>query len=446
MDQDKVEGQSNRQAEELNAIFMAMAEIVIFFDSTGQAVRANLAALETLGVDPPGMGQEELLDLFMIRVANGTTLSLSDFPVSRALHGEMVVNERLLLNDKEAKERIFLVSASPVFDQEKISGVVSVWHDVTTREHLLEQLEIEQLRLEAIIEKAPEAILVADNEGRLVLANPAAEKMLVRPLPYRQSIDHLANLKITKPDGTSYSPRELPLVCSALDGELLSNVELLIEVAEGQNKHILASTAPIYDRKGNLNGAVGILQDITLRKRAEDDLRKQAVQSQVLAALSQAFAEAGLDHRELLKTIVSSIRAISGDICAIQLASEDGEWSSIAAFDHPDPDTGLKVMKDSQNLHFVVTEELRNTNQVICLVDASDEDIHALLPAPYRMLSVYFPIRNGLIIPLRAHGRWIGSLGLLRAEMGRRFDMEEHFFYQDLADRAALAIEDSDAL
>src|SRR5690606_10269561 len=120
-----------------------------------------------------------------------------------------------------------------------------------------------------------------------------------------------------------------------LDGTRQTNEELLVILPDGQRRNVLSSTAPIIDRKGNLNGAVAILQDITLRKRAEDELRTQAGRSQMLAALSQAFAETGLKHRDLLETIVREIGGISGDICLIQLVADEGVWTTIEAFFHP---------------------------------------------------------------------------------------------------------------
>ena len=439
-------GEAYRRAEELDTIIMAMSEAVIIFDDQGQAIRANPAALAIYGIDPVGMDRGEMMELLAIRYPDGTPLSVAHLPSERAQHGEAVIGQRLLFTDKEGVERVFLVSASPLFTENGISGVVSVWHDVTDRERLLEQLEIEQSRLETIIKNAPEAILVTDEEGRLVLANPAAERILMRSLPYQKPYEAMGELGICYLDGTTYNPRYLPLTCSALDGSRYNNIELLIRQPDDQQRHVLASTAPIIDRKGNLNGAVGVFQDITLRKRAEEELRTQAARSQMLASLSQAFAEAGLNHGELLDSIVREIGGVSGDICMIQLFTEDGQWASTAAFYHPNEEVqqvGLRALKDElYPATGGVIGQIRATGQAVRLMDVASEDLCQALPAPYHPLLKALNIRNGLFVPLRAHGRWIGGLGMLRS--GERYNMEDQFFYQDLADRAALAIEDAE--
>ena len=129
----------------------------------------------------------------------------------------------------------------------------------------------------------------------MVLGNPAAERVFGRAIPNNLELEELAGLQIKDMDGIPYDPRYLPLTCSALDGELLNNIEMFVEFPDGQIRNLLASTAPIVDRNGNLNGAVGVFQDITDRKQAEEALRQQASRSQLLAGLSKAFAEAGLN-------------------------------------------------------------------------------------------------------------------------------------------------------
>lgn len=438
--------EAQRLSEELSATVTAMTEAVIIFNIEGQAIRANPAALEVFGVDPVGMDQQELLDLLAIRRPDGTPLPVEGLPSERARLGETIKGEHLLFTDKDNQESVFLVSASPLAFGEQTVGVVNVWHDVTDRERLLDQLEIEQSRLRTIIENAPEAILVTDEEGRLVEANPAARRILVRPLPFEQDYEQLAELQICHATGEPYNPRFLPFICSALDGSRHNNVDLLVILPDGQRRNILASTAPIVDRKGNLNGSVAILQDITLRKRTEDELRQQARRSEMLASLSQAFAEAGLKYRELLDTIVREVGAGFGDMCTIHMISPDNQATTLAAFYHPDKLVQREVQANLQEIYFPTTAESGESGVItkaVRLMDVSSYELEENLPTAYHPLLNFLTIQNCLIVPLRAHGRIIGCLGMLRSEIGARFNMEDEFFYQDLADRAALALEDA---
>jgi diguanylate cyclase (GGDEF)-like protein len=441
--------ESNRRAEERDAIIMAMAEAVILFDETGRATKANPAAILLYGFDPVGIRCADLIEALEIRHSDGIPLQLDELPPVRALQGETIIGQLLLLVDGDDNERIVRASASPLFRNWEVSSVVTIWHDVTERERLLEQVEVEQSRLQTFIENAPEAIMVVDEEGGLILWNPAAERMLQQPLPPGKNYEALASLNIRYGDGTPCHPRNLPLICSALDGEWFKNVELSFPLPDGGFCYCLASSAPIVDRYGNLNGAVGILQDITDRKLAEENLRKQASRSQLLATLSQAFAEAGLNFSELLDTITYQVGKVLGDMCVLSLFTEDGQWHYPAAQYFENEVYQEEFRKIAQNARFRphegITGQVFETGQPLMLTDFPLHKFKDFFPKPFHTLLDKLPSAalNGLVVPLRAHGRWIGALTVMRVQAPIRFSKGDQIFLQDLADRAALAIEDA---
>ncbi len=155
------------------------------------------------------------------------------------------------------------------------------------RDQLLLQLEAEQAKLQAIIENAPEAIVVADEESRIILINPVAERLYSRPVPIGEHYSKQAQLMIHYPDGTPYDPRDLPLTRSALDGVSIDNIELLIHWPDGQQRSLLSSSAPIRDRAGVIKGAVAIFQDITERKQAEEEIYQKTAHIEVQHRLMQ---------------------------------------------------------------------------------------------------------------------------------------------------------------
>ncbi len=98
----------------------------------------------TIGHDPTGMSHAEIARVLSMRRPDGTLLDETETPIIRALHGEPVIGERLLITDCDRHVMIVLISAAPLLEQERPWGVVSIWHDISKRERLLE--EVQQLQ------------------------------------------------------------------------------------------------------------------------------------------------------------------------------------------------------------------------------------------------------------------------------------------------------------
>jgi PAS domain-containing protein len=147
----------------------------------------------------------------------------------------------------------------PVKDRHgEVKGLVLSLLDVTKREQTMGQLDAERARLKAIIENAPEGIVVTDEECRIVLTNPAADGIYARPVPYGEDFERHAALALCHPDGTPYDPCDLPLTRSVLDGETIRDLEMAILWPDGQRRHLPVNSAPIRDSQGQVSGAVAV--------------------------------------------------------------------------------------------------------------------------------------------------------------------------------------------
>ena len=79
--------------------------------------------------------------------------------------------------------------------------------------------------------------------------------------------------RLLRPDGTPYASDDLPL-CRALRGETVIQEELIWEIQD-KSLTLLFNAAPLLSPEGQLEGAVGVAQDVTERKRNEEELRRQ---------------------------------------------------------------------------------------------------------------------------------------------------------------------------
>ncbi|NMB88874.1 MAG: PAS domain S-box protein [Chloroflexi bacterium] len=320
------------RAEEINTIINAMAEAVIIYGAQGEIVRVNPAAVETFGFDPTSETFPQAASELNILYHDGRMVASADLPSNRALAGSIVRGERYHITSKTGREFVILVSASPLYKDGQINGAVAIWHDVTDREHLLDLLQFEQARFKAIIENAPEGIILVDKTAKIVLANLVAERLLARPIPYDQDYHSLAQLQLCDADGTYYDPSQLPFTRSVLEGKSFTNVEMAIRWPDGQQHSLLMNTTPIFDAAGAISGAIAVFQDVTERLRAAEEIARTATQIEVQHRLSQQRDEERAQiARDLHDGPVQELIALTFDLSDLRdMTRESGLLSKIA--------------------------------------------------------------------------------------------------------------------
>ncbi len=166
-------------------------------------------------------------------------------------------------------------------------GLAVYFRDVTERkqaeaerERLMQELEVERTRFEAVLRQMPAGVLIADAAtGKLVLANEQA-RQIVR-YDYEESLELEEYVPVTpfaafRLDGSIYDPQEYPLPRSLFKGEVVSNEVMILHQNDGKHIFINVNSAPIRDRQNQIVAAVAIFQDVTERKQAESILQQQA--------------------------------------------------------------------------------------------------------------------------------------------------------------------------
>ncbi len=143
-----------------------------------------------------------------------------------------------------------------------------------------EQLREARDNLEALFAAAPLAIAEFDAAGNVTNINPAAERLYGWS---REEVQGRLPLSIPRE-----SPEEsLALLQRVLQGESVIGLEIKQQRKDGTLLDGSVSAAPLHDANGRLRGFIGLAEDITRRKEAEEVLRTQA---QVLASMGEGVA------------------------------------------------------------------------------------------------------------------------------------------------------------
>nr|WP_198316570.1 AAA family ATPase [Cystobacter fuscus] len=142
-------------------------------------------------------------------------------------------------------------------------------------------LHAERQLLQSILTNMGEGVVVADEHGRLVLFNPAAEQVLgigLTDTPLRQWSEYYGIY--LHDQVTPYPSEELPLA-RAIRGEAVDRVELFMRHStKPEGTWLLVSARPLKDDQGTPRGGVVVVSDVTDIKEAEETLRRSQHQLQ----------------------------------------------------------------------------------------------------------------------------------------------------------------------
>jgi signal transduction histidine kinase len=201
----------------------------------------------------------------------------------------------------------------------------------------------------------------------------------------------------------------------------------------------------VYFFTASIRTSLGLArQEIAGRQRAQETIRLQSARANLLADVSQAFAEAGLDYEAVLKTIARRTAELIGDACIVTLFSDDRQRAFPVAFHHPDPGA-LALMKNALLQSWqggTDTERFRSllTGQALYIPVVDVDAFRAATEAEFWPFLDQVGVSSVLIEPLEAHGDVIGTLGLTRDRLGPAYSPDDQRLLRALAGRAALTI------
>jgi len=174
--------------------------------------------------------------------------------------------------------------------------------------------------LNAIYNAMTEGLVVLDSNGRAILSNQTADRMLKLNASTNHDLSSfLSNRSIFTLTGEPIQPNDSPFV-RALRGEQIHGERFLSKDAEDNEAAIEINIVPMLDSENRKIGIVSAFRDITEQVRIEQRLRLA-----LLTMLHAAEAVSGvLEIDEILKRILSmSLNTVSSERGIMQIFDEE---------------------------------------------------------------------------------------------------------------------------
>ena len=210
------------------------------------------------------------------------------------LLGEFI-EEPILLEIRHALGHPILLEVYeyPITKDGKVVGLQGVAHDITQRKQAEEAFLRGKAFLDQLVESAPEAIVLAENNGQILRVNSEFEKMF--GYSAKEAIGRLIDDLVVPP---KYRLEATDVTQTVAQGEKFS-LETVRRRKDGALLHVSLVGSPILI-SGEQVAAYGIYRDISDRKEAEEAfLREKAFLDQLVESAPEAIALGENDGRIL---------------------------------------------------------------------------------------------------------------------------------------------------
>jgi PAS domain S-box-containing protein len=140
-----------RQVRRTETMIAGMADGVLLVDGEGRTVFINPAGQRLLGRTEVGIPITQHADVYRLRDEHGRVLHPQELPAAEALSTGRPVQDTTILIARDAGDRVVVsMSATPLQEDGRTSGVVVTFRDITERKKLEEQMQVQAERAQIL--------------------------------------------------------------------------------------------------------------------------------------------------------------------------------------------------------------------------------------------------------------------------------------------------------
>jgi two-component system, cell cycle sensor histidine kinase and response regulator CckA len=308
----------NASEERFRAILESHPSAVVLVGPDGRISYANERTSELLGYDRDeltGMPVDRLVPEGVRRGHAADRNGYVEAPTTR----QMGLGRDMSIRRKDGRLVPVEIGLSSFLSHGE-RYVVALVADITARKAAETALRSTSANLEALIAASPLATMTLDMDGRVLLWNPAAERMF--GWTAREVVDHILP---HVPAAELSETREI--IRRVAEGEVIAGMELSRRRKDGHAIAVELYAAPQRDGDGRILGVIEQMADITGRRQLEEAL----LQTQKMESIGRLAGGIAHDFNNMLTAISGFAQLLIQDLPEGSLESENAEAINRAA-------------------------------------------------------------------------------------------------------------------
>jgi PAS domain S-box-containing protein len=454
----------NESRKLLSTTLGSIGDAVVATDEQGRVTFMNTVAESLTGRTRGEALGHPVTEIFVI--INEQLRQPVENPVARVLREGVITGlaDYTMLVRKDGSEVPIDDSAAPIRDdQGKLLGAVLVFRDINERRKADEALRQSRERLDLTLEASGIGFWYCDLPFNELIWDVRSKAHFGLPL------DQPATLK------TFYArlhPDDRQHVRQTIDRAIAERTPYDVDYrtvgVDDRLRWVHAIGRTFYDKDGTPTRFAGITIDVTERKRAEQErVHLLAEQQRLIVAEQRARAAAedgeqrsrflaeasaalasSLDYETTLRNVARLAVPYLADWCVVHVAGDGGHAKQLAIM-HADPEktawaeeVGLRYLPDpsapagvSNILRTGQSEYYPEVDDALLVKLARDEDHLRLLRQSN--------LRSAMMVPLAARSRTLGVITFIASEAHALYTPADLALAEDLARRAALAVDNA---
>jgi PAS domain S-box-containing protein len=320
-------GETRRESDaRYRGLLEAAPDAMVVVDQAGDIVLLNLQAEKQFGYQRDELVGQQVTNIipegFAERLIADDLRSAAD-----ALAQQIGTGIELSARRKDGTEFPIEIMLSPLDSAEGILVTAAI-RDITVRKAAEGHLAQMEGRYRGLLEAAPDAMVVVDQAGDIVLLNLQAEKQ------FGYQRDELVGQQVTNIIPEGFAERliadDLRSAADALAQQIGTGIELSARRKDGTEFPIEIMLSPLDSAEGILVTAA--IRDITVRKAAENQL----LQAQKLESIGRLAGGIAHDFNNMLFAIQGYAELLAQDLAYVNRSrfDPDGALRSVNAITH----------------------------------------------------------------------------------------------------------------